>query len=231
MRAVAKKAGVNLGMFHYHFKSKEVFIARVAAELYEQFFRTFTLEAETGRDPKERLQNAIKSLVRFARDNRRMILAMVRDVLDGNQQLVRLLEALIPRHGIILLRLLRECQKQGYISKMPIPVVVTHLFGGMAAPVFMAALLEQIQLRQPYDFLKKFAVPFILSDRVMEQRLDFVFQGMDPRVTRDLEDEKWEKQIDQFIKALEAEQQALQSKITKKQTQAPQIKKRLRSVR
>ncbi|MCD4812780.1 TetR family transcriptional regulator [bacterium] len=209
MRAVAGKAKVNLGMFHYHFKNKEAFIERVAAELYERFFQTFTLEVETGADSGERLQNAIKNLARFARDNRSLLLALMRDVMDGNQQLVRLLESFIPRHGIVILKLLRECQKQGTISNLPLPVIIPYMIGSMIGPVFLTALLEQVRLRQPYDFLKKFAVPLILSDTSLDKRLTFAFRGIASQVTQELVDKKWEQQVDRFVKDLEREQKRM----------------------
>lgn len=199
MRAVAKKAGVNLGMFHYHFKNKETFLAQVAEEFYGRFFKTFTLEVAAGKDPEKQLANAILSVVRFARDNRGFMLAMIRDVLDGNQQLVRLLEEFIPKHSAVILRLIQENQKKKNIADMPIPMVITFILGSMAGPIMIAAVLEQLKLRPPYQFFKKVAVPYILSDPIIKKRLSLVMRGLDPRQEKIAVDPAWKKEVDDFV--------------------------------
>ncbi|MCK5242405.1 TetR/AcrR family transcriptional regulator [bacterium] len=206
MRTVAKKAGVNLGMFHYHFKNKEAFIQRVTSSFYEEFFRKFTLEIESGKDTEEQLRKAIRTLVFFGRDNRKLVVAMIKDVLDGNRQLVRMLEEFVPRHGIVLVRLLRECQKQGVVAKAPLPLVMTYFMGAMLGPVIMAAVLERVRLRPPYDLVKKTAVPYILSDKVIEKRLDMVLRGIVPMDMQGLDEKQWEKRFEAFLKSMEKDQ-------------------------
>ena len=206
MRTVAKKAGVNLGMFHYHFKNKEAFIQRVTSSFYEEFFRKFTLEIESGKDTEEQLRKAIRTLVFFGRDNRKLVVAMIKDVLDGNRQLVRMLEEFVPRHGIVLVRLLRECQKQGVVAKAPLPLVMTYFMGAMLGPVIMAAVLERVRLRPPYDLGKKTAVPYILSDKVIEKRLDMVLRGIVPMDMQGLDEKQWEKRFEAFLKSMEKDQ-------------------------
>ena len=46
IRQVAAEAGVNLGMFHYHFKTKDLFIRAVLQDVYEKFFKNFSLKIE-----------------------------------------------------------------------------------------------------------------------------------------------------------------------------------------
>ncbi|HVE13339.1 MAG TPA: TetR/AcrR family transcriptional regulator, partial [Elusimicrobiota bacterium] len=45
VREVIRKAGVNAGMFHYHFKSRDAFLRRVLEEVYEDFLVTFAAAA------------------------------------------------------------------------------------------------------------------------------------------------------------------------------------------
>jgi AcrR family transcriptional regulator len=218
MRAVAKKAGVNLGMFHYHFKNKEEFIQRVATEFYEEFFKTFTLEIESGKNPEEQLRKAVRTLVVFARKNRKLIVSMMKDVLDGNEQLIRMLETFMPRHGMVLIRLFRECQKQGVIAKAPLPLVMTYFVGAMLGPVIIAAVLERVKLRQPYDFIQKMAVPYILSDKMIDKRLDLVLRGVIPVDIQGRNEKQWEKQMDAFLDNMEAEQKKPKTLTKKKNT-------------
>jgi AcrR family transcriptional regulator len=41
VRAVAAAAGVNVGMFHYHFRSKDDFLRALLAQVYEDVFRAW----------------------------------------------------------------------------------------------------------------------------------------------------------------------------------------------
>src|SRR2546423_10457078 len=38
VRAVAERAGANVGMFHYHFKSKDNFLRALLQQVYEEIF-------------------------------------------------------------------------------------------------------------------------------------------------------------------------------------------------
>ena len=44
VREVADAAGVNLGMFHYHFKSRDVFLRSLMQQAYEEMFTRLTAE-------------------------------------------------------------------------------------------------------------------------------------------------------------------------------------------
>ncbi|MDD5303347.1 MAG: TetR/AcrR family transcriptional regulator [Elusimicrobia bacterium] len=86
LRRVALAAKVNLGMFHYHFGSKREFSRRVLQEIYEDFFKDFSVETGGPAPAKERLRRALNALARFARDNRKLILAIVRDMMEGEAE-------------------------------------------------------------------------------------------------------------------------------------------------
>jgi AcrR family transcriptional regulator len=74
IRQVTEKAGVNLGMFHYHFKTKDEFTRQVLKHLYEKFFQDFSLESVGEDDPLARLRRALLALGRFFRENRTLLL-------------------------------------------------------------------------------------------------------------------------------------------------------------
>ncbi len=204
MRAVAAKAGVNLGMFHYHFKNKEEFTRRVANEFYATFFKQFTLEMEAGKNPKEQLRKAVLTAIRFVRDHRRLFFALGRDMLEGDATIVRLLEDLLPRHGVIIVRLIRECKKQGQIADLPLPVIITFILGIVAGPVLLMTVLERAKLHQPLDLIKQIALPFMVTDRIIEQRLDLAFHAMGPGTPWQSSGPDVDQKIEDILSAAEA---------------------------
>jgi AcrR family transcriptional regulator len=219
MRAVAKRARVNLGMFHYYFRSKEEFLERVANEFYDNFYKNFTLEAASGGSSREKLWNAIAAIVAFGKKNRQLVLALAKDVLENEQQLVRLLEKLFPRHGIILIKLIRQCQKEGIIADIPLPMAITFLMGSIFGPIAIMTVLEKVKLKAPYEWLKTIGLPFMLSDNMMEQRMKLAFHALAP-------EGGWEKKnisepkninlkIDQILDKIQKDPEGMHEAITK----------------
>src|SRR5581483_5845523 len=82
LRQVAARAKVNLGMFHYHFKTKDQFIRAVLQDCYEKFFRNFNLKIEEEQAPLEKLRKALFAMGQFTRDNRGLFLSMLQDALE-----------------------------------------------------------------------------------------------------------------------------------------------------
>ena len=70
VREVAEAAGVNLGMFHYHFKSREAFLRALLQTMYEEMFSQLTFQGSAGWGPRDNLRAALRFLGRFLRANR-----------------------------------------------------------------------------------------------------------------------------------------------------------------
>ena len=157
VRRVAARAGVNLGMFHYHFKTKAEFDRRVMAEVYEKFFSVFmgAVESVGGRSPMERLRKGILTAARFVRGNRPLLIAFGRDVLADNHEAIAFARKNFPRHVLVLLRLIGECQQAGQIRKMSPIQAIPFIFGAVMGIAFRYAdsLWAPIVTHSANDFL------------------------------------------------------------------------------
>jgi len=181
LRDVAKKAGVNLGMFHYHFKTKDQFIRAVLQDTYEKFFSQFSLETSGDGPALERLRSALITLGYFIGKNRRLILGLLHDVLNKNQVVLDFVKKNGPRHGLVIMGLIRECQREGSIRKMPIPAVMPLLMGSCLFPLMMVATLEHLDVKHlrliPFSIIK----PMIVSDKALAARVDLALESLAPR--------------------------------------------------
>jgi AcrR family transcriptional regulator len=163
-------------MFNYHFKDKQEFIRRVMQEVYEEFFEKFSFEVSNPNDaPEVQLRKAILAGAHFLRDNRQLILALARDAMEGEPEIVRFLEKNFHRHITILIGLFRKCKKAGVMGDWPIPVAIAFLAGSVLAPSIMAAVVERTRFHTTYELLKKIMVPRVLSDKAIQSRLDLAF--------------------------------------------------------
>ncbi|MCK5218551.1 TetR/AcrR family transcriptional regulator [bacterium] len=178
LRQVAARAGVNLGMFHYHFKTKQEFLRQVMQEFYETFYLHFTLETSSETNPRNQLRKAIITLGRFVRDNRKLMLALGRDLMNNYQPLVRFMEENFHRHLSIIINLIKQCQKQEAMAKLPMPVLITFMLAGLVGPNIAAALLEGIRTKPSFEIMKKAIVPMIISDKAMGQRVDLALKAL-----------------------------------------------------
>lgn len=180
LRRVAARAGVNVGLFPYYFRTKRIFLQKVMQELYDGFYRGFSLEVSTGVGAEAKLRLALVGLGRVVRENRHLILALGRDLMDGNVEVLRFLEANFHRHIGLLLRLTRDCQTEGVIRKLPPQTVLPVLLAAPLAPNLIAALLERHRLRTSYEMLKRALLPTVLTDRALALRVDLALRALAP---------------------------------------------------
>src|SRR4051812_21696700 len=135
VREVAEAAGVNLGMFHYHFKSRDAFLRGVMQTTYEEMFARLTLESSRDGPPAQRLGDAMRAIARFVRDNRRFMARLLADALSGEPCARDFLRDNAPRHLAVLRQLIAEGQRDGIFLEMPLPQAMGFCAGSLAMPI------------------------------------------------------------------------------------------------
>jgi len=186
VRAVAARAGVNLGMFHYHFRGKREFTRRVLAAFYGGFFSRLSgeLAALEEKSPRERLKRALIVIACFIRDNRGVVLSLLRDVIDGNREVAAFLREHFPRHAVILVGLIRECQKKGFIRPMPVPVVIAMLAPNVVSPAAGIGILERVAAGTPLGIPLALFRSMLVSEKAFEERAELVLKALAARPGR-----------------------------------------------
>jgi AcrR family transcriptional regulator len=181
IRQVAAEAGVNLGMFHYHFKTKDQFARAVMQDLYEKFFKNFSLKIEEADSALEKLRQALLALGFFARDHRKLALSLIRDLMDGNKEVLSFVRQNGIRHAKILWALVGQCQKEGLIEKMPRPQVFAFMMPAIMGPTLIVGGAESTaQTLFEKGFLKG-ADLLVLSDNALRKRIDMALKGLGAR--------------------------------------------------
>jgi len=182
VRRVASRAGVNLGMYHYHFKSKQDFHRRILDSVYETFFSRLTgaLEGAGGKSPRDRLRKTVLAAGGFIRDNRSLLFGLARDLLADDPEVIRFIRINFPRHVILLVRLVKDCQKSGDIRPMPMIHVLPFLFASVIGPIFAMGFIGKVLpagLREiPLAAMKA----VLAGDSRLEERLDMALAALAP---------------------------------------------------
>lgn len=174
VRQVAARAGVNLGMFHYHFGNKREFNRQVLRAFYGEFFASLTaaIAKAGGASPRERLRAAVLAMIRFAREHRAVLLSILRDVLNGDREVIGFVRENFPRHIAVMFRLVRECQRAGSVKRLPLPVLMPLLAGPQIGSVLAVATLEHAAAARPLGIPFALASRLLLTDRAIARRLD-----------------------------------------------------------
>jgi AcrR family transcriptional regulator len=178
LRQVAANAGVNLGMFHYHFKSKDQFSRAVMQDVYERFFKNFNLRIEEADSSIEKLRQALLAIGVFVRDHRRLMLNMMRDVLDHNEVAISYVKANGQRHAIVLWDLVGRCQKEGVLEKMPRPQALAYLMPSVVGASLAVGGAESVAKTVFEKGFLKGADLLVLSDKALQKRIDMALKGL-----------------------------------------------------
>lgn len=172
IRQVADAAGVNIGMFHYHFKTREAFLRAVMQSAYEEMFATFSLEhaRPRGSTNADHLRGLFRVLGRFLRDNRRFIGRILADAMGGEPCAREFFRDNLPRHAQVLAMLIGAGQQAGEFRPMPVPQALGFCAGSLAAPILLGgAIIDAGQVPPP---LAEGLAAALLSDAAIDQRID-----------------------------------------------------------
>jgi AcrR family transcriptional regulator len=182
VREVTDAAGVNLGMFHYHFKTREVFLRAVLQSMYEEMFAQLTVAAQPpggGRlDSRASLKAALRFMGLFVRANRPLLARVLADALCGDPIALEFLRENMPRHLRVLQALMATAQAEGVIRAVPPPQALGFCAGSLAMPILFAGaaidggLVSKSQARALEAAL--------LSDAALDERIDLALAALGP---------------------------------------------------
>ena len=178
VRRLVDHAGVNLGMFHYHFGNKNNFIRTVLARMYEEMFSALIVKSKRGRSAIGNLRAALQVLARFARANRSVLLRIVADAMAGEQVAAEFLRANLPRHLAVLCELIGAAQRAGQIERVPVAQAMALMGGGVMVPVLLGAMLVDHRFL-PSRLRASFETD-VASEGALDERIEFVLRGLRP---------------------------------------------------
>jgi AcrR family transcriptional regulator len=177
-RKLTEYAGVHLGMFHYHFHSKENFIRILLDQVYEDMFSELEIRTREGESAAHNLRNAVRVIAGFGHTHRQLLLRIGADALAGDAVAAQFLQANLPRHLAVVARLIGEAQREGDIVAAPLPQVIGFIAGAVMGPVLLGTAALEHGLLGPA--LGARLEHEVLSPAAVEQRIDLALRGLSP---------------------------------------------------
>lgn len=180
IRRVAERAGVNPAMVHYHFGSRDAFVATLLQTVYDGMFADLTVAADhAGQPAVRRLRAALQVLARFVRDHRGLLRHLARDAMSGEPVVVAFVRANLPRHLRVVGSLVAEGQREGRLRSVPIAQALAYVAGAVGFPILAGAELAASGVAPP-ALAQRYARD-VLSDAALDERIDLVLAGLAAR--------------------------------------------------
>ena len=143
VREVCRRAGVNTGMFHYYFGSKEDFLHAVLKEMYAEFMLNFKAGVSAGGTPRERLKNALVEVGRFALGMRKTAPMMFADMAHGKKEAFTFASVNLTEHVRHISVLAEECRPASAVKERSLPFLIAALIPVMIFPVLIGGMMER----------------------------------------------------------------------------------------
>ena len=169
LRLLAEHAGVNVGMFHYHFKNKDNFLSQLLQTMYEELFVQLQAQVEHAGSPRERLRQALYLLGRLLREHGNWIGRVWTDAGNGQKVAREFLQKNGSRHVQLIVGLLMEAMQAGEVSMMPPMQALTFLMGSVAAPMLIAPRAMEMGF---VPVFMQTALSEVLSDAAIADRVN-----------------------------------------------------------
>lgn len=146
LRALTEHAGVQLGMFHYHFRTKDAFLRELLQQYYEEMFGPLSERVRHAGPPLVRLREALLFLATFVRDHEAMLGRVFADASGGEAVAAEFLRANAPRHLRLLMQLMNEAEAEGTLAPLPRLQRFVFTMGAVALPLVVVPHVARLQI-------------------------------------------------------------------------------------
>ena len=144
VRELCTKSKVNLGMFHYYFKTKERFDREVLRTLYGELIKGLAIEVSPTAAPRKNAERILIAINAFAYKNRVLLSALAADVMSGDKRTLQFIVKNFTHHVSLLLGELRRAQLTPAAADMPVFNAAVTLVLPVALPQLFAGTLERL---------------------------------------------------------------------------------------
>jgi len=176
VRQVADAAGVNVGMFHYHFRSREAYLRAVMQGVYEEMYAQLTHSVSNEASAGANLRAALRVLGRFIRDNRALLRRILADALGGDAISRDFVRDNFPRHLRVIVFLVVAGQAAGELRRMAPLQAVAFCAGAVGAPVLIGGAFAESAALDPAA--KRGLEAGVLSQRAIDERIDLAIAAL-----------------------------------------------------
>lgn len=176
VRALTEHAGVNLGMFHYHFKTKDEFLRELLAGIYEEMFAQLSEGVAQSGPPLARLREALMLLATFVRSHVQILGRVIADAAAGEKVAIEFMRANAPRHLQLLLGLMQQAESEELLVPMAPLQRFIFLMSAVAMPLLIAPGIQSLGVAP--KLLGGALKTQVTSDAAIAERIDLALRAL-----------------------------------------------------
>lgn len=178
VREVCRRAGVNTGMFHYYFGSRDEFLRAVLKEMYADFMVHFKAGVSSAGSQREKLKNALIEVGRFARALRLTAPVLLADLAYANKEAFAFVSGNFTEHASQIAILAAECRPRTALKDHSVPYIVAALLPVMVFPVIMGGIMERNGVKEMGGVKMEQLMREFLSDEGIADRAEVALRGV-----------------------------------------------------
>ena len=178
VREVCRLAGVNTGMFHYYFGSRDEFLKAVLKELYAEFMLNFKTGVSVAGTPRARLKNALVEVGKFARSMRNSAPMIFADIAHGNKEAFTFVSGNFTEHIRDISALTQKCRSGSAVKGRSTPFIIAALVSIMIFPVLIGGIMDKNGVKElGGQNLEKLREEMFSDDGIVE-RAEIAMRGI-----------------------------------------------------
>ncbi len=170
LRALTEHANVNMGMFHYHFRTKDNFLAILLQTMYDELFEQLQAETQQSGGALQRLRHTMMRLARILREHGAWIGRVWADAAREDKVAQDFLKKNGARHIELIVNLILQAKHEGALPDIPTLQALSFLMGAIAAPMVIAPRVMQLGFAPA--FFQEQVQEDILSDQAIAERIE-----------------------------------------------------------
>lgn len=178
VREACREAGVNTGMFHYYFGSKEEFLKAVLKEMYAEFMVNFKAGVSAAGAPRDRLKTALIEVGKFALRIRHAAPMIFADLAHGKREAFEFVSGNFTEHVRHIAALAEECRPASAVKGRSVPFMMLGMIPVMIFPVLIGGVMERNGVKtvggRPLEKLRE----EIFSEEGIAERAEIALRGI-----------------------------------------------------
>ncbi|HBA62219.1 MAG TPA: hypothetical protein DCZ92_15670 [Elusimicrobia bacterium] len=178
VRETCRLAGVNTGMFHYYFGSKEEFLKEVLKEIYADFMLNFKTGVSVAGTPRDKLKAALVEIGKFALAVRKAAPMLLSDVIHGKKEAFEFIRGNFTEHVSHIVALAAQCRPRSAVSGHSIPFMVLTLLPVMVFPIIISGILDRNGIKKLKDQDVEELRGELFSDAGIAERAEIALRGI-----------------------------------------------------
>ena len=177
IRELCAKAGANLGMFSYYFKTRQNFNREMLKYAYSHLIKEIEVNA-AGESPRENIKQILLAMNSFAKRNRKIVSALAGDVLRGDKETIDFLMGNFTQHIKALMEQLGKTELSENAAKQHILSIMMSMAMPVVMPQLICGLLERTGKRRMLATMEKTAQSLESIEGRIEMLIDAALNGI-----------------------------------------------------